>query len=45
VHAELYLPTHAPVVGNVGALVEQKGQHHLIEAAASSCARCPTCGS
>jgi L-malate glycosyltransferase len=34
VHAELYLPTHAPVVGNVGALVEQKGQHHLIEAAA-----------
>jgi glycosyltransferase involved in cell wall biosynthesis len=34
VHAALYLPTHAPVVGNVGALVEQKGQHHLIEAAA-----------
>jgi glycosyltransferase involved in cell wall biosynthesis len=34
VHAELYLPPHAPVVGNVGALVEQKGQHHLIEAAA-----------
>ena len=34
IHAELYLPTHAPVVGNVGALVEQKGQHHFVEAAA-----------
>lgn len=34
VHAALFLPTHAPIVGNVGALVEQKGQHHLIEAAA-----------
>lgn len=34
VQAEFYLPTHAPVVGNVGALVAQKGQHDLIEAAA-----------
>lgn len=34
VHAALYLPTHAPIVGNVGALVPQKGQHHLIDAAA-----------
>jgi glycosyltransferase involved in cell wall biosynthesis len=34
VHAEFFLPTHAPVVGNVAALVPQKGHHHLIEAAA-----------
>lgn len=34
VHAEFYLPTHAPVIGNVAALVPHKGQHHLIEAAA-----------
>jgi len=34
VHAAFYLPTHAPIVGNVGALVPQKGQHHLIDAAA-----------
>lgn len=34
VHAEFYLPTHAPVVGNVAALVPHKGQHDLIEAAA-----------
>ena len=34
VHAALYLPTRAPVVGNIGALVAQKAQHHLIEAAA-----------
>jgi glycosyltransferase involved in cell wall biosynthesis len=34
VHAALYLPTHAPVVGNVAALVPHKGQHDLIEAAA-----------
>ena len=34
VHAELYLPTHAPVVGNVAALVPHKGQRDLIEAAA-----------
>ena len=34
VHAEFYLPTHAPIVGNVAALVPHKGQHHLVEAAA-----------
>jgi glycosyltransferase involved in cell wall biosynthesis len=34
VHATFYLPTHSPVVGNVGALTSQKGQHDLIEAAA-----------
>jgi len=32
-HAELWLPHHAPVVGNVAALVPHKGQRHLIEAA------------
>jgi glycosyltransferase involved in cell wall biosynthesis len=34
VHAALYLPHGSPVVGNVGALVAQKAQHHLIDAAA-----------
>jgi glycosyltransferase involved in cell wall biosynthesis len=34
VHAALFLPTHAPIVGNVGALVAQKDHHTLIEAAA-----------
>ena len=34
VHAALFLPTHAPIVGNVGALVAQKGQHTLVDAAA-----------
>jgi glycosyltransferase involved in cell wall biosynthesis len=34
VHAAFFLPTHAPVVGNIGALVPQKGQHHLVDAAA-----------
>jgi L-malate glycosyltransferase len=34
VHATFYLPTHAPIVGNIGALVPQKGQQHLIDAAA-----------
>jgi L-malate glycosyltransferase len=34
VHAELWLPTHAPIVGNIGALVPHKGQRHLIDAAA-----------
>ena len=34
VHAALFLPTHSPVVGNVGALVAQKAQHTLIDAAA-----------
>ena len=33
VHAELWLPTDAPVVGNVAALVPHKGQRHLIDTA------------
>jgi L-malate glycosyltransferase len=32
-HEELWLPHHAPIVGNVAALVAHKGQRHLIEAA------------
>src|SRR5262245_35760001 len=32
-HEVLFLPHHAPVVGNVGALVPHKGQRYLIEAA------------
>jgi len=32
-HGEFWLPHHAPVVGNVAALVPHKGQRHLIEAA------------
>jgi L-malate glycosyltransferase len=34
IHAEFWLPTHAPIVGNVAALVPHKGQRHLVEAAA-----------
>jgi glycosyltransferase involved in cell wall biosynthesis len=33
-HAELWLPHHAPIVGNVAALVPHKGQRHLVDAAA-----------
>ncbi len=33
-HEELWLPHHAPLVGNVAALVPHKGQRHLIESAA-----------
>ena len=33
VHAAFYLPTHAPVIGNVAALVPHKGHRHLIDAA------------
>lgn len=33
VHGAFWLPHHAPVVGNVAALVPHKGQRHLIEAA------------
>jgi glycosyltransferase involved in cell wall biosynthesis len=33
VHEAFWLPHHAPVVGNVAALVPHKGQFHLIEAA------------
>ena len=34
IHAEFWLPTHAPIVGNVAALVPHKGHRYLIEAAA-----------
>ncbi|MDR7513162.1 MAG: glycosyltransferase [Armatimonadota bacterium] len=34
VHSEFWLPTDAPIVGNVAALVPHKGQRYLIEAAA-----------
>lgn len=34
VHAAFYLPTQAPIVGNVAALAAHKGQQDLIEAAA-----------
>ncbi len=33
IHEEFWLPHHAPVVGNVAALVPHKGQRHLIGAA------------
>jgi glycosyltransferase involved in cell wall biosynthesis len=33
VHEALFLPHHAPLVGNVAALVPHKGQRYLIEAA------------
>lgn len=33
IHAEFWLPTHAPIVGNVAALVPHKGHRYLIEAA------------
>ena len=35
VHAELWLPSGAPLVGNVAALVPHKGHRYLIEAAAT----------
>jgi L-malate glycosyltransferase len=40
-HAELWLPHQAPIVGNVAALVPHKGQRHLIEAAAIVMKRVP----
>ncbi len=33
IHEAFFLPHHAPVVGNIAALVPHKGQRHLIEAA------------
>ena len=33
VHGAFYLPTHAPIIGNVASLVPHKGHHHLIDAA------------
>jgi len=32
-HQDLWLPHHAPIVGNVAALVPHKGQRHFIDAA------------
>jgi glycosyltransferase involved in cell wall biosynthesis len=34
VHAELWLPRHAPIVGNIAALAPHKGQRYLVDAAA-----------
>ena len=34
IHAELWLPTHAPIVGAVAALTQEKGHKYLVEAAA-----------
>src|SRR5687767_3367468 len=34
IHAEFWLPTHAPIVGAVGALTQEKGHKYLIDAAA-----------
>ena len=33
-HAAMFLPTHSPIVGAIGALVAQKAHHTLIDAAA-----------
>src|SRR6188768_565437 len=33
IHAELWLPVHAPIVGTTGALTAEKGHRHLIDAA------------
>jgi glycosyltransferase involved in cell wall biosynthesis len=41
VHETFFLPHHAPVVGNVGALVPHKGQRYLIEAAHLVVQQCP----
>ena len=34
IHAELWLPVHAPIVGATGALTAEKGHRYLIDAAA-----------
>jgi glycosyltransferase involved in cell wall biosynthesis len=41
IYAEFHVPSGAPVVGNIAALVEHKGQKHLIDAAAIVCRRVP----
>src|SRR5512136_1892018 len=41
VRAEFWMPTHAPVVGNIGALVPHKGQRYLIDAAPLVMRECP----
>jgi glycosyltransferase involved in cell wall biosynthesis len=33
VHSEFWLPHHAPIVGNIAALVAHKGQRYLVDAA------------
>jgi len=35
IHAEFWLPTHAPIVGAVAALTQEKGHKYLIDAAAA----------
>jgi L-malate glycosyltransferase len=40
-HEELWLPHHAPLVGNIAALVPHKGQRHFIDAAALVVRRVP----
>ena len=34
IHAEFWLPTHAPVIGAVAALTQEKGHKYLVDAAA-----------
>ena len=34
IHSEFWLPTHAPIVGTVAALTQEKGHKYLIDAAA-----------
>lgn len=41
VRAAFWLPTHAPVVGSIGALVPHKGHRHLIDAAQLAIADVP----
>lgn len=41
VHEALWLPHHAPLVGNVAALVPHKGHRHLVEAARLVVAQVP----
>ena len=41
IHQAFWLPHHAPVVGNVAALVPHKGQRHFIEAAHTVVQRMP----
>jgi len=41
IHEEFWLPHHAPIVGNVAALVPHKGQRHLIGAAVLVLPRVP----
>ena len=43
VHEALWLPHHAPLVGNVAALVPHKGQRYLIEAAHLVVQKIPDC--